>query len=141
MERGRPTRLHGLTVRKFRCTNTSVLIGCRLTTRTATAWTIGARISVEVKRPPNRNVVDCSSPPLPQILAENPDGKRNGRRPQTNPWRHRRNLRVPETVCAGWQAITSARDGVSRQHRFGRGSYAPDRFALALVETVMRRQL
>ena len=40
----RPTRSHGLTVRKFRCTNTSVLIGRRLTTRTATGWIIDARI-------------------------------------------------------------------------------------------------
>jgi hypothetical protein len=54
MESGRPTRLHGLTVRKFRCTNTSVLIGCRLTTRTATAWTIDARISVELEEAPDR---------------------------------------------------------------------------------------
>jgi hypothetical protein len=33
--------------------------------------------------------------------------KIHGRRPQTNPWRHRRNLRVSETVYPGWQAITS----------------------------------
>src|SRR5215469_3421611 len=38
----------------FTCTNTSVLIGRRLTTRTARAWTIGARISVELEGHENR---------------------------------------------------------------------------------------
>jgi hypothetical protein len=45
---GRKTKI---VVRKFRCTNTSVLIGRWLTTRTATAWTIDARISVELEEP------------------------------------------------------------------------------------------
>src|SRR5215469_15936504 len=44
-------RLHGLLVRKCTSTNTSVLVGRRLTTRTATAWTIGARIFVELEEP------------------------------------------------------------------------------------------
>ena len=38
-------------VPKFTCTNTFVLIGRRLTTRTATAWTIGARIFAEFEEP------------------------------------------------------------------------------------------
>src|SRR6516162_4428724 len=49
--RGRSTQLHGLTVRWFTYTNTSVLVGRGLTTRTATAWTIGARIFVEFEEP------------------------------------------------------------------------------------------
>jgi hypothetical protein len=32
------------------------------------------------------------------------------------PWRHRGNLCVPENVCAGWQTLTSTRDGIPRQH-------------------------
>jgi hypothetical protein len=46
---------------------------------------------------------------------------------------------VPETVCAGWQAITSTRDGVSRQYRFGRGNDEQDRFALASIDAVEAR--
>ena len=51
IESGRSTRLHGLMVRKFTCTNTFALAGRKLTTRTATAWTIGARIFVELEEP------------------------------------------------------------------------------------------
>ena len=43
-------------VHKFTCTNTSVQIGRRLTTRTATAWTIGARISVELEETTEPNI-------------------------------------------------------------------------------------
>jgi hypothetical protein len=50
-ESRRSMRLRGLVVRKFTCTNTSVLIRRRLTTRTATAWTTGARIFVELEEP------------------------------------------------------------------------------------------
>jgi hypothetical protein len=31
---------------------------------------------------------------------------------ETNSWRRRRNLCVPETRCAGGQAIASARNGI-----------------------------
>src|SRR3974377_1525081 len=51
VERRRSTQLHGLMVRTFACTNTSVLVGRGLTTRTATAWTIAARIFVEREGP------------------------------------------------------------------------------------------
>jgi len=44
-------RLHGLLVRKCTSTNTSVLVGRRLTTRMARAWTIGARIFVKLEEP------------------------------------------------------------------------------------------
>src|SRR5215469_1263810 len=50
-ESGRSMRLRGLMARKFTCTNTSLLVGRRLTTRTATAWTIRARISEELEEP------------------------------------------------------------------------------------------
>jgi hypothetical protein len=40
---------------------------------------------------------------------------------------------VQKTDCIGGQAITSPRDGVSRQHRFSGGNDAPDRFAMALI--------
>ena len=46
---------------------------------------------------------------------------------------------MPETCGAGRQTFTSTRDGVSRQHRFGRGNDASDRSALALVEAIEAR--
>ena len=52
MESGRSTRLHGLMVRKFACTNTSLPVGRRLTIRErSTAWTTGARIFVDLEEP------------------------------------------------------------------------------------------
>jgi len=50
--KGRLTQRHGLMVHKFTRTNTSALIGRRLTTRTRTAWTIGARIFMESRLSP-----------------------------------------------------------------------------------------
>ena len=38
------------------CTNTCFLIGRRLNTRTATAWTIGARIFVELEEPTDSSI-------------------------------------------------------------------------------------
>ena len=43
-------------VRKFTCTITFVPIGSGLTTRTATAWTIGARIFVELEEPTESSI-------------------------------------------------------------------------------------
>jgi len=62
MGRARLTRLHGLMVYTFTCTNTSALAGRRLTTGTATAWTIGARIFVELK---DLYLIRLALPPSP----------------------------------------------------------------------------
>jgi len=51
-------------VRKFTYTNTYVLIGRRLTTTTATAWTIGARIFVELEEPAETSADLPESGPL-----------------------------------------------------------------------------
>src|SRR6516165_12277038 len=46
----------------FDLLNISVLVGRRLTTRTATAWTIGARIFVELVEPPEFSLaVNCGA--------------------------------------------------------------------------------
>ena len=59
MERERLTQLHGLMARTFTCTNTSALIGPKLTMRTATAWTTGARIFVELEEPTELGESGC----------------------------------------------------------------------------------